>query len=177
MKVLVCGGRDYTDAKFVEWVLDTLNAKKPINLIIHGCASGADTFAEKWAHQRAGQCTTYGVPADWKKHGPRAGPVRNRLMLEHGKPQLVVAFEGGAGTRDMTAQATAAGVKVLFAEKLRQHYQPLDFRVKASIASRTRMDERNAGRWAAKSTGTGTLKASCDCKVLPWEDCAHTLAH
>jgi hypothetical protein len=43
-------------------------------------------------------------------------------MLELGKPDLVIAFEGGAGTRDMTSAATAAGVKVLFAEKLRQYF-------------------------------------------------------
>lgn len=121
MRVLVCGGRDYRDAAFVHWVLDRLHAKKPVTLVIHGCANGADTFAEQWSAQIDG-CTSYGVPADWKKHGTRAGPVRNRLMLEYGKPDLVVAFEGGAGTRDMTSAATAAGVRVLFAEKWREHF-------------------------------------------------------
>lgn len=120
MRVLVCGGRNFTDSDFVNFVLDCIHAKKSITLIIHGCATGADTFAEQWTHQIDG-CTAYGVPADWKKHGQRAGPVRNRLMLELGKPQLVVAFEGGAGTRDMTSAATAAGVRVVFAEKLRAH--------------------------------------------------------
>ncbi len=121
MRVLVCGGRDYTDSTFVTFVLEAIHAKKAITLVIHGCASGADTFAEQWASQKDG-CTAYGVPADWKKHGSRAGPVRNRLMLEYGKPELVIAFEGGAGTRDMTSAATAAGVRVLFAEKLRPHF-------------------------------------------------------
>lgn len=120
MRVLVCGGRDFSDGDFVDWVLDTLHAKKPITLIIHGCARGADTLGEEWAARQDG-VTSYGVPADWKKHGQRAGMVRNRLMLELGKPQLVVAFEGGAGTRDMTSAATAAGVRVVFAEKLRAH--------------------------------------------------------
>lgn len=122
MRVLVCGGRDFTDGDFVNWVLDTLHKKKPITIVIHGCAQGADTFGEKWAARQDG-VTSYGVPADWKKHGNRAGMVRNRLMLELGKPQLIVAFEGGAGTRDMTSAATAAGVRVVFAEKLRSHYE------------------------------------------------------
>jgi len=121
VRVLVCGGRDYTDSTFVTFVLEAIHAKKAITLVIHGCASGADTFAEQWASQKDG-CTAYGVPADWKKHGSRAGPVRNRLMLEYGKPELVIAFEGGAGTRDMTSAATAAEVRVLFAEKLRPHF-------------------------------------------------------
>ena len=121
MRVLVCGGRDNSDTAFIHWVLNTLHAKKAITLVIHGCATGADSIGEQWSAQIDG-CTSYGVPADWKKHGSRAGPIRNRLMLEYGKPDLVVAFEGGAGTRDMTTAATAAGVKVLFAEKLRSHF-------------------------------------------------------
>lgn len=124
MKVLVTGGREYTDEAFVHWVLDVLNDKKAIELVIHGCARGADTFAENWAIEKEG-CTAFGVPADWKKHGNRAGPIRNRQMLDLGKPDLVVAFEGGAGTRDMTSAATAAGVKVLFAEKLRSAFEGL----------------------------------------------------
>jgi hypothetical protein len=122
VKVLVCGGRDYTDSAFVSYVLDVIHAKKSITLVIHGCANGADSFAQQWSEAHPGECTSFGVPADWKKHGSRAGPVRNRLMLELGKPDLVIAFEGGAGTRDMTAAAVAAGVRVLFAEKLRPHF-------------------------------------------------------
>lgn len=110
------------DREFLNWVLDTLHARQKLTLVIHGCAQGADTLAEQWSADIDG-CTSYGVPADWKKHGQRAGMVRNRLMLELGKPQLVVAFDGGAGTRDMTSAATAAGVKVLFAEKLRSHFE------------------------------------------------------
>lgn len=122
MRVLVCGGRDFTDSNFVNFVLDCIHAKKSITLLIHGCARGADSFGEEWAARHDG-VTSYGVPADWKKHGTRAGPVRNRLMLELGKPDLVIAFEGGAGTRDMTAAAVAAKVRVLFAEKLRPHFE------------------------------------------------------
>lgn len=120
MRVLVCGGRNYGDKRFVHWVLDTLHARQKLTLVIHGCATGADSFAEEWAREIDG-CTAYGVSADWKKHGQRAGSVRNRLMLELGKPQVIIAFEGGAGTRDMTSAATAAGVRVVFAEKLRAH--------------------------------------------------------
>lgn len=124
MKVLVCGGCDYSDKAFVHWVLDVLSEKKHIELVIHGCARGADSFAEEWAIEKNG-CTAFGVPADWKKHGNAAGPIRNRQMLTLGRPDLVVAFEGGAGTRDMTSAATAAGVKVLFAERLRASYEGL----------------------------------------------------
>jgi hypothetical protein len=39
-------------------------------------------------------------PADGKKHGRAAGPIRNQKMPEE-KPELVVAFPGGRGTADM----------------------------------------------------------------------------
>jgi hypothetical protein len=57
-------------------------------------------------------------PADWQKHGKAAGPIRNRQMLEDGKPDLVIAFSGGRGTANMISQARAAGVKVLIPETI-----------------------------------------------------------
>lgn len=122
MRVLVCGGRNYSDEAFVRWVLDVLNEKKHIDMVIHGCAAGADSFGETWATSRPGECTAFGVPADWKTHGKAAGPIRNARMLELGKPDLVVAFEGGTGTADMVSRARSAGVRVLEAEQWRAKY-------------------------------------------------------
>lgn len=172
MRVLVTGGRSYSDAKFVDFVLNHIHAKKPITLIIHGCANGADTYAERWAAKTQG-CTGYGVPADWKKHGEKAGPQRNRLMLELGKPDLVVAFEGGEGTRSMTILATAASVKVIFAEKLRHHFEPMTTAERVKREATVKTDAKIADSYAPKTTG-GRFVPLCDCKVLPWEDCAHT---
>jgi hypothetical protein len=42
----------------------------------------------------------------------KAGPLRNYQMLEEGKPDLVVAFPGGGGTKDMVRRAVKAGVSV-----------------------------------------------------------------
>jgi hypothetical protein len=51
--------------------------------------------------------------ADWAKHGRAAGPIRNKQMLEEGKPDLVVAFPGGQGTANMMSQVREAGVRVM----------------------------------------------------------------
>ncbi|MCH9665459.1 MAG: DUF2493 domain-containing protein [Gammaproteobacteria bacterium] len=48
---------------------------------------------------------------DW--YNVKAGFNRNGLMLKNGKPDLVVAFEGGNGTADMMRIARSAGVKVV----------------------------------------------------------------
>jgi hypothetical protein len=42
----------------------------------------------------------------------QAGPLRNQRMLDEGKPDLVVAFPGGGGTKDLVRRAVKAGVSV-----------------------------------------------------------------
>ena len=108
MRVIVCGGRDYTDGTTVARVISALN---PVGtVVVHGGARGADSLAADW-------CRTFGVPeephpADWNLHGKAAGPIRNQAMLEAGA-DLVIAFPGGAGTADMVGRARSAGVPVL----------------------------------------------------------------
>lgn len=112
-RVLVCGGRDFGDEpgdeEFLFKTLDGL-PRRP-TLIIEGEAPGADSLARAWAESRGIPVAKY--PADWNKHGRAAGPIRNRQMLEDGKPHLVVAFRGGKGTADMCKQAKGHGVKVM----------------------------------------------------------------
>lgn len=82
--------------------------------IISGEAAGADSIATDWA---VVNWTDYqGYPADWKKHGRKAGAMRNHLMLTEGKPDLVVAFPGGRGTAHMVQIAKEAGVEVIEVE-------------------------------------------------------------
>lgn len=110
MKVLVCGGRDFTNEAFICGRLDRLHAETPITALMQGGARGADTIAGQWARSKAG-IQRFVCRADWETHGKRAGPIRNARMLEW-KPDLVVAFPGGRGTADMVRQAQAAGVPV-----------------------------------------------------------------
>lgn len=111
MRVLVCGGRDY-DKRYVIWsALDGLQREHGPLTIIEGGATGADTHAREWYKFRAGgECIT--VRADWKRHGKAAGPIRNQLMVDHYKPELVLAAPGGRGTEDMVRRARAAGIPV-----------------------------------------------------------------
>jgi hypothetical protein len=45
------------------------------------------------------------MPANWGRYGPAAGPIRNTQMLIEGRPELVVFFPGGDGTKDMVEKA------------------------------------------------------------------------
>jgi hypothetical protein len=111
VKVLVCGGRDFSDAGMLEQELERLFQYEGVSHVIHGDYKGADKIAGAWARSH------YGVqevrcPANWHIYGPSAGPNRNQAMLEL-KPDIVLAFPGGKGTADMVKRAKAAGVKVV----------------------------------------------------------------
>lgn len=113
MRVLVCGGRNYSNRDKVADVLGYLNPRdgNGITCVIHGGALGADALAAEWAIKHDITCASYA--ADWRTQGRAAGPIRNSLMLREGKPDVVVAFPGGRGTADMMAKARAAGVQVI----------------------------------------------------------------
>lgn len=83
----------------------------PAVTIISGKASGADSVAIDWAV--VNWCRFLEFEADWKTYGKAAGPIRNQRMLAEGKPDLVVAFPGGPGTRNMKQLARAANIKVI----------------------------------------------------------------
>lgn len=127
IRVLVCGGRWFgknrsEDGRYilsginqreVDWLwctLDTMHRAYVFTALIHGAAPGADTLAEKWALEM--EVPVFGFPADWKKHKRAAGPIRNKRMIDEGKPHMVIAFPGSDGTENMMRQARLAGIAI-----------------------------------------------------------------
>lgn len=108
-RVLVCGGRDFDDADKVRLALDVA---KP-TVVIEGGAKGADRFAAEWAKENLAPENHLQFKADWSSLAKAAGPLRNRRMIEEGKPDLVIAFEGGRGTLNMIRQARANAIPVI----------------------------------------------------------------
>ena len=101
---LICGGRSFADqALFDSAMSDLLGMFGHPSKVIHGAATGADAMADVWANRLAVEVV--GCPADWDKHGKRAGPIRNEEMLMKHRPKKVVAFPGGHGTADMVRRA------------------------------------------------------------------------
>ena len=112
MRILVCGGRGYKDSGKVFEVLDGLHREHGALTIIEGGAAGADTFAGEWTCMQR-TCRLITEPADWKRYGRPAGPIRNQEMLDNHKPVLVVAFPGGRGTAHMMRIARSSGIAVI----------------------------------------------------------------
>jgi hypothetical protein len=127
MRVLVCGGRDFSDQDVVFSALDRLHQATPITVLIHGASKGADARASAWAKARNVLVNSY--PASWqdishpdalikytssgRAYDGRAGFRRNQVMLDRGRPEFIVAFPGGSGTRDMVKRAKAAGLRIM----------------------------------------------------------------
>jgi hypothetical protein len=112
MKVAVTGGRDVEPD--IPWLWFELGRLGATGVAVGDCPTGVD-----WAVGRAIKAAFLPVlvfRADWKKHGRRAGPIRNREMLE--AADWLIAFPGGRGTANCVAQAEL----ILGADKI-THYK------------------------------------------------------
>ena len=127
MRVLVFGGRNYSDSAKVYAALDDLKRTSGVTAIIEGGATGADALARKWAKdngivpitERAAWSDLTHRDAvlrnrqDGSQYDARAGIRRNQLMLDKHRPQICVGFPGNDGTKDMMRRAKAAGIEVV----------------------------------------------------------------
>jgi hypothetical protein len=124
MRVLVCGGRAFTDRTLLEATLDRLHHARVFTVLIEGDARGADRMAGAWAEAQGIALTVF--KADWDELGAKAGPIRNQQMLEEGTPDLVVAFPGGGGTAHMMRLARETGIEVLEIGSCDAHHHAVD---------------------------------------------------
>lgn len=114
---MICGDRNWTDRKSIWYVINGLVATAGgvgSLTIIEGGARGADTLAASVATDLGVKVEEF--PAQWQKHGKRAGPLRNIRMLQEGEPEMVFAFHddlaSSKGTLHMCKIAHAAGLDV-----------------------------------------------------------------
>ena len=106
-RVVVAGGRDFSDYVLLCEKLDMLLRDKVEVMIISGGASGADRLGERYAKARGLALSVQ--PADWEKHGRGAGFIRNGEMLV--ECDAVVAFWDGKsrGTAHMIRETEKSG--------------------------------------------------------------------
>lgn len=117
-RVLVAGGgRDLLwSPQQIAAVLQVRTSGQLVHGLLHGGARGADRAVGRAARQLGWPVEV--LPADWRRHGRAAGPIRNRELLELAIRRaealtsaaapvsvLVVAFPGGAGTASLLQQA------------------------------------------------------------------------
>ena len=117
MRIVVTGGRDFADREMVVSAMSALGVGDG-DVIVDGCASGADTLCAEVASKLGAEIEPH--PADWKKYGKAAGPLRNHEMIDSGC-DFLLAFPGGRGTGECKAYAKRHGVRVIEAEEAVSH--------------------------------------------------------
>jgi hypothetical protein len=111
MRLIVAGGRDFTDLKLFNKVIsDKLkflkgkcySLKQNIE-IVSGMATGADTLGKDFAYKWNLKLAKF--PAEWDKYGKSAGYKRNEQMAVYAKEDngVLLAFWDGKskGTKHM----------------------------------------------------------------------------
>lgn len=112
-KVIIAGSRDFSDYELLKRIcmriLAELAGADEVT-IISGHARGADRLGERFAREHHLPCDS--CPADWKRYGKAAGPIRNAEMAK--MADVLIAFWDGesAGTRSMIDLARSYGLAV-----------------------------------------------------------------
>jgi hypothetical protein len=123
-RLLVCGDRYWHEKDYLFRVLDRFHTKYHVDVLIEGEQRGADKMSRMWAESR--HIPFLPFEADWERyrvpgrHNP-AGPIRNKQMLDEGKPEYVLAFHRkpweSKGTKHMVKIAREAGIPVAWVPK------------------------------------------------------------
>jgi hypothetical protein len=110
LRILITGSRNWTAKGVIEAAIWKYTLVAPV--LILGGARGADALAAQIAEEHGWATDVFW--ADWRNHGKAAGPIRNQRMLDHGHPDIVLAFPlpDSVGTWDMVERAKRAGVPV-----------------------------------------------------------------
>ena len=102
MRLIIAGGRDFTDLVFLRQSMSFFTDvyhDDPITEVVCGMARGADLAGRRWAGEQGIAVKEF--PADWDRHGRRAGPIRNGVMGDYAD-QAVVFWDGKSrGTKHM----------------------------------------------------------------------------
>lgn len=114
IRVIVAGGRDFTDYRLLCNTLNNLLSDKLKQVtIISGTAKGADSLGERFAKFNNVKLKQF--PADWSI-GKRAGYIRNEQMAKYaaqGKGVLIAFWDNKSkGTKNMIDIAKNYGLEV-----------------------------------------------------------------
>lgn len=111
MRVIIAGSRGIVDPDRLNRAI--LGARMDITTVISGrCAKSPDMLGEDWAKLQDPRVPVMPYPADWDKHGRRAGMIRNCRMISDGEARGLIALWDGQspGTRHMIQEAVSAGL-------------------------------------------------------------------
>jgi hypothetical protein len=130
-RILVTGGRDYSDIEMVEkLLLAAVERLRPCSdgdiVVTHGdckyrLANGEIDPTRSADHLAAGVAERMGwvndprpvTAADYARWGRHEAPKRRNTEMVALGPDICVAFPGGGGTADCARKAKAAGIPIM----------------------------------------------------------------
>lgn len=108
MITIIAGSRGIRDIRTVRQAMSACGWTPSI--VVSGTAGGVDTLGEQWAEEHG--IPVFRCPADWDRHGKRAGYLRNVEMAQ-GADALVAVWDGvSRGTGHMIVIARKMGLRV-----------------------------------------------------------------
>lgn len=116
-RVIIAGSRNFCDYEVLrdrcEDVLAIPMAMGNV-IIVSGHAKGVDQLGERFAFEN--KLKTIVFPAEWKKYGRAAGPLRNKIMADNA--DALIAFWDGEsrGTGNMIHLAQNKGLKLFLVQ-------------------------------------------------------------
>ena len=104
MKRIVIGGyRNFNNYEIFKNFVDLCIGDKSEITILSGRCKGTDLMAEQYAKEKGVGLEIY--PADWKKYGKAAGPIRNRQMVENADTVIAFVSKTASGTKNLIENA------------------------------------------------------------------------
>lgn len=110
MRCIIAGSRGILEYSVVRRALKESGFWERITVVLSGGASGVDRLGEFWADENARELRQF--PADWKRHGRKAGVMRNREMAENADALIAVWDGKSPGTKNMIYEAQKRGLEV-----------------------------------------------------------------
>ena len=108
MRTIIAGSRSINDYEALCKAVQESGFE--ISCVLSGAAAGVDALGERFALEHNIPIERF--PADWKRFGRAAGPVRNRILAQHAKALIALMHPNSTGTRNMIQTAHQAGLKV-----------------------------------------------------------------
>ena len=119
-RIVICGGRHFNDYEQLKTTITNFLKQRKIEIenveIVSGHCQGADMLGEQYAKEYGLKLTIF--PADWQRYKRKAGPIRNKQMIEYimqTENKAVIAFvsENSKGTKQTVLLAKRAGIFVV----------------------------------------------------------------
>lgn len=109
-RILITGSRDWQDEiEIMSAIADVASPPDGWTLVSGACPNGADAIGEAFAKGLG--LTVERHPADWARHGKRAGFVRNAEMVALGADVCLAFIRNSSKGASMTADlAERAGI-------------------------------------------------------------------